>query len=306
MNKFFDSILIFGEVLFDVFPEGNRVLGGAPFNVASHLKGFGLDPVFISRIGNDEAGRKVVRNMEARSLAMSGLQKDDDKMTGEVMVKINNDEPSYDIREGVAYDYIEMPDPELIHPEHSRLLYHGTLAARNQVSASTLYKLAQNRNTSVFCDINLRDPWYTTELVRNILGWCEYLKVNEEELGQVCSLEDIDASAELEQKGEILRKKRDLKCLVVTLGSKGAMLFPEGHEYLFASSPEVQAFQDSVGAGDAFCSVFMLGIAQGWPWELILERAVFFAARICENQGAVPDDNKFYDRAIESWEHENA
>lgn len=306
MNNFFDSILVFGEVLFDVFPDGNRVLGGAPFNVACHLKGFGLDPSFISRIGSDRAGREVLRNMKSRSLSVSGLQTDGHRDTGEVRVKIDNDEPSYEIRQEVAYDYIQMPDSGLINPERGKLLYHGSLAARNKVSSSTLRKLARDKKARVFCDINLRDPWWTEELVRDILGWCEYLKVNEEELGRVCSLEDIDTSAELEQKAGILRKKRDLKCLVVTLGSKGAMLFPEDQEYLFAPSPEVQAFQDSVGAGDAFCSVFLLGIARNWPWKLILGRAVFFAARICENQGAIPDDKKFYDRIMERWEQENA
>ncbi|MFP4396879.1 MAG: carbohydrate kinase family protein, partial [Desulfonatronovibrio sp.] len=203
-------------------------------------------------------------------------------------------------------DYIQTPESGLIKTERRKLLYHGTLAARNKVSWSTLHKLARDKKARVFCDINLRDPWWTEELVRDILGWCEYLKVNEEELGRVCSLEGINTSADLEQKAEILRKKRDLKCLVVTLGSKGAMLFPEDQEYLFAPSPRVQAFKDSVGAGDAFCSVFLLGIARNWPWKLTLNRAVFFAARICENQGAIPDDNKFYDRVIENWEQENA
>lgn len=306
MKNFFDSILIFGEVLFDVFPDGNRVLGGAPFNVACHLKGFGLDPCFISRIGNDSPGEEVLGNMKSRSLSLSGLQIDGHRDTGEVRVKIDNDEPSYEIRQEVAYDYIQMPDSGLINPDRDKLLYHGTLAARNKVSSSTLHKLARDKKARVFCDINLRDPWWTEELVRDILGWCEYLKVNEDELGRVCSLEDIDTSGDLKQMAEILRKKRDLKCLIVTLGSKGAMLFPEGRDHLLAPSPKVQAFQDSVGAGDAFCSVFMLGIARGWPWKLILERAVFFAARICENQGAVPEDKNFYDRVIQSWEQENA
>ncbi len=306
MSNNFDSVLVFGEVLFDVFPDEKRVIGGAPYNVACHLRGFGLDPVFISRIGSDEPGREVLRNVDSRALSASGLQMDDHRITGEVRVSIDNDEPSYDIKNNVAYDHIEPPDWKLITSRHGTLLYHGTLAARNSVSASTLYRLAQHDNTTAFCDINLRDPWWNRELVKDILSWCHYLKVNEDELRRVCSLEHIDTSSDLQTMAEDLNHRRNFKCLIVTLGSKGAMLFPSGAGHLSAPSPEVENFQDSVGAGDAFSSVFLLGIIKAWNWQQILERAVYFAARICENRGAIPDDADFYQRIIQSWERENA
>ena len=306
MSNTFDSITVFGEVLFDVFPDRSRVIGGAPFNVACHLKGFGLDPLFISRIGKDDSGQEVLRKMDSRGMSVSGLQQDNQRMTGQVRVRIDNHEPSYDIKNDVAYDHIEPPDSKLINSRRGKLLYHGTLAARNSVSASTLFRLARNDNTIVFCDINLRDPWWNKGLVRDILAWCDYLKVNEDELRQVCSLEGIDISSDLQAMAGSLREKRNFKCLVVTLGSKGAMLFPSGEKHIFASSPEVKNFQDSVGAGDAFSSVFLLGIIKAWTRQLTLERAVFFAARICENKGAVPDDLDFYQQVIKRWEKENA
>jgi fructokinase len=306
MSNIFDSIMVFGEVLFDVFPDQSRVIGGAPFNVACHLKGFGLDPVFISRIGRDDSGKEVLRKMSSRGMSVSGLQQDDQRMTGQVRVRIDNQEPSYDIRNDVAYDHIELPDSKLINSRSGQLLYHGTLAARNKVSASTLYRLAHNDNTTVFCDINLRDPWWDKGLVREILAWCDYLKVNEDELRKVCSLEGIGISSDLQAMAEILRQKRNFKCLVVTLGSRGAMLFPSGEEHRFASSPEVENFQDSVGAGDAFSSVFLLGIIKAWTWQLILERAVFFAARICAIKGAVPDEGTLYEQVIQQWEDKDA
>ena len=305
-DTYFDLIMIFGEVLFDVFPDQSRFIGGAPFNVACHLKGFGLDPLFISRIGNDDPGREVLEAMNSRSLRVSGIQKDEKRKTGEVRVRIDNDEPSYDIMEDVAYDHIEVPDPEMMESEQGRLLYHGTLAARNEVSASSLYELARHDNTSVFCDINLRDPWWNRELIKDVMGWCKYLKVNEDELRQVCFLEGIDSSAGLEEMAEAFRLKRDLECLIVTLGSRGAMLFPSAEKPMFAASPKLEKFQDSVGAGDAFSSVFLLGIIKGWSWELILERSVLFAGRICENKGAIPDDRNFYQRIIDNWEQKNA
>jgi fructokinase len=301
----FDSIMVFGEVLFDVFPDQSRTLGGAPFNVACHLNGFGLDPLFISRVGNDDPGREVRQNMESRSMSVSGLQADDNRKTGEVLVKIDNDEPSYEIKQGVAYDYIQSHDLERMDPGHSRILYHGTLAARKKVSANTLYDLAHNDNTSVFCDINFRDPWWSRELARDILSWTSYLKVNEDELRQVCSLEGIRETAGLESMAESLQSKRGLECLIVTLGSRGAMLYPANEEGIFAPSPKVRRLQDTVGAGDAFSSVFLLGIIKSWTWQVILERAVFFAARICENKGAIPDDRDFYQAIIKNWEQEN-
>lgn len=305
MSSNFDSIMVFGEVLFDVFPDQSRVMGGAPFNVACHLKGFGLDPVFISRVGRDDSGKEVLRKMDSRGMSFSGLQQDDQRVTGQVRVRIDNHEPSYDIKNDVAYDHIEPPDPELVNSSRCKLLYHGTLAARNKVSASTLYSLARGDNTTVFCDINLRDPWWNKGLIRDVLGWCDYLKVNEDELRQVCSLEGIDISSDLQAMAGSINAKREFKCLVVTLGSKGAMLFPSGQKHIFASSPEVKNFQDSVGAGDAFSSVFLLGITKDWTWQLILERAVFFAARICENKGAVPEESTLYEQAMQRWEDES-
>jgi len=302
----FDLIMVFGEVLFDVFPDQGRFIGGAPFNVACHLKGFGLDPLFISRIGNDDPGREVLGHMDSRGLKISGVQKDDRRKTGEVRVKIDNDEPSYEIMGNVAYDHMETPDEELMDSAKCKLLYHGTLAARNKVSSSTLYDLARDENTSVFCDINLRDPWWSRELIEDILSWCRYIKVNEDELRQVCSLEGISLSAGLEERAENLRRKRDLECLIVTLGSRGAMLFPSDEKHMSFSSPEVKDFQDSVGAGDAFSSVFLMGLTKGWTWAKILERSVFFAARICENKGAIPEDINFYRKTTQNWEHENA
>lgn len=300
--KKFDSVMVFGEVLFDVFPDGKRVIGGAPFNVACHLKAMGLDPVFISRIGKDDPGREVVRVMDARSLSIAGLQRDEDRMTGVVRVSIENDEPSYEIKNNVAYDHIEFPQEELINPEAAKLFYHGTLAARNPVSRENLSRLARMKNNSVFCDINLRDPWWQKDLVSEILSWCSYLKVNEHELDMVCNMEGIQGTNGLRSRAGVLANRYGFECVIVTLGSRGAMLFPRDHDYLFAPSPEVTEFQDSVGAGDAFSSVFLLGITLGWDWKTILKRAVEFAATICTNKGAVPEGLDFYQETLQGWE----
>lgn len=305
MSKDCKTIMVFGEVLFDVFPDGTRVIGGAPFNVACHLKGFSHDPLFVSRIGRDGPGREVKRVMESRSLSIAGLQEDSRRPTGEVRVSIEDDEPSYEIMKDAAYDFIREPMEKQVDPEDPLLLYHGTLAARNSVSADTLYRLARQDNTSVFCDINLRDPWWEEGLVMDILNWCTYLKVNEEELERVCRLERLSRSAGYESMARDLAEKRGLNCLIVTMGVNGAMLFPAGKDHLSAPAPQAENFQDSVGAGDAFSAVFLAGIIRGWTWKKILHRAVDFAARICGNKGAIPEDKHFYKQTRQIWEREN-
>ena len=120
--------VVFGEVLFDTFPDGAAVLGGAPFNVAWHLQGFGLDPLFISRIGDDEPGTRVLDTMRAWGMDIRGLQVDDDHPTGKVQVSLDHGQPSFSILADQAYDFIEL---EAAVGAATRaapaLLYHGSL-----------------------------------------------------------------------------------------------------------------------------------------------------------------------------------
>ena len=126
--------VIFGEVLYDCFPDGSQVLGGAPFNVAWHCQAFGLQPLFISRVGNDSPGEKVVAAMQNWGMNTEGLQIDSDHATGRVNVSFNNNEPSYDIVENSAWDFLNSQAlPEL---NKDSILYHGSLALRNPVAGA--------------------------------------------------------------------------------------------------------------------------------------------------------------------------
>ncbi|MFW5730617.1 MAG: carbohydrate kinase family protein [Desulfonatronovibrionaceae bacterium] len=290
------KIIVFGEVLFDFFPDGRKVIGGAPFNLTCHLRGMGLDPVFVSRIGDDDPGREVVRVMDSWSISAAGLQRDDSRITGLVRVKIEDDEPSYEIKNNVAYDFIENPPAEVVQSQGLKLLYHGTLAARNPVSASTLYQLCSMEKTQVFCDINLRDPWWSKELIMDILGWSAYLKVNLDELHRISAMTGLVRGREWQEMAAALQEKFQFKCLIVTLGTKGAALFPRDGEWLHLPAPRAEDFKDSVGAGDAFSAVVILGITRGWDWKGILKNAVSFAAQICSNQGAVPKNREIYEQ----------
>ncbi|WP_291320807.1 carbohydrate kinase [Desulfonatronospira sp.] len=293
-EKAFHRVLVFGEVLFDIFPDQSRVLGGAPFNVARHLQGLELDPFFVSRVGRDEPGEEVLDQIRSWGMNQHGLQVDKHRPTGMVLVRFHGDEPYYEIKKEVAFDYIEL-DEELSNFQGRTLFYHGTLAARSETSARTLYTLAQNKAQEVFCDINLRDPWWNRELVSEILSWCAYLKVNLEELEEVASIMKIREES-LVSRARMVQKTCGLECLVLTMGGKGAMLFPKDREHLFASAPAAGSFQDAVGAGDSFSAVFLLGLCRGWSWEMILQKAVRVAAQVCSIKGAVPQDRDFYSR----------
>ena len=131
------DLVIFGEVLFDRFPDGSRILGGAPFNVAWHCQAFGLSPLLISRVGNDPLGREVRSAMIAWGMDTSGLQLDSTHATGVVDVDIHDGEPSYNIVEDSAWDFIDNQATPAI--DNQGILYHGSLATRNPVSATSTY-----------------------------------------------------------------------------------------------------------------------------------------------------------------------
>ena len=189
------SIIIFGEVLFDCFPDGSEVLGGAPFNVAWHLRGFGLSPCFISRVGTDAQGERIRASMEDWGLDASFLQTDPDHPTGRVRVMIENGEPSYDIVDGSAYDFIQSGEPGGV--PTTGLLYHGSLALRHPASAAALSALKAAHRGSIFLDANLRSPWWSRELLLPLLDDADHVKLNEDELTLLSSgaVEEAEATA---------------------------------------------------------------------------------------------------------------
>ena len=286
--------VIFGEVLFDCFPDGNSVLGGAPFNVAWHLQAFGLSPLVISSIGNDELGAKVEAAMLDWSMTTDGLQRDTTHPTGSVDIAFVDNEPRYSIVEHRAYDYIDQALLPTL-PENS-LLYHGSLALRNPVSRQALAALAAQRTGTVFLDVNLRDPWWQKSYVLDLADNADWVKLNEDELlqlGETTGTIDARAKAFLESHG--------LNGLVVTLGDKGAVAFTDDERTAQVSPSQTLSVVDTVGAGDAFTSVLITGLVYDWPLDRILQRAQMFASMIVERQGATVRDRDFYQAMINDW-----
>lgn len=289
--------VIFGEVLFDRFPDESEVLGGAPFNVARHLQGFELEPLLISRVGNDLRGEQVRAAMDEWGMDTAGLQSDPHHPTGSVRIAMEGAQHTFDILPQQAYDYIDadlaLP---LLQQTPVSLLYFGSLINRESVSRSTLQQI-RALPVPLFSDVNLRAPWWHPERVAGLLHGVNWVKLNDEEIAALGYPGDLESAA---------RRMRDefaLQLLVVTRGSAGA-LFVTAEEVLHGAPVAVHQLVDTVGAGDAFSSVVLLGMLQHWPLEKTLGRALEFAAQLCAVRGAVLTDNLFYQTCLAKWRSE--
>jgi fructokinase len=287
-------ITVFGEVLFDHFPDGSCVLGGAPFNAAWHLQAFAQAPRFISRIGRDPLGDAIEAAMRAWGMAVSGLQRDSEHPTGSVQVMIDDGEPRYAILSVQAYDFIAAD--ELAMEIHDGLLYHGTLAVRHEVSRQALDVLKARHRGKIFLDVNLRAPWWKKDDVRRLLDDADWVKLNHHELAELQPL-----SGDIKADMRAFQRTHDLEGLVVTYGDQGALAVDAaGNHVNVAPAPALQVL-DTVGAGDAFAAVLLLGLNMGWNIKLTMERAQCFASALVGRRGATVQDIVFYQPFIEAW-----
>jgi len=298
--------VVFGEALFDVFPGGATALGGAPFNVAWNLAGFGLNPLFITRIGEDERGRATLEAMKANGMDTAGVQIDPDKPTGVVNVKMTGGGHTFDILPDQAYDHIDAGKALAALGDGAfSLLYHGTLAARSDASRAALAALRERSDLPVFVDVNLRAPWTGGVSARAAIEGSRWVKLNNDELEQITGVPARNGAqpltrAGLEAAAERLRSEAGLALVVVTRGEDGAMIVtPE--RVINADPAPVDDITDTVGAGDAFSAVAIAGLIFKWPEALILQRAVDFASKVCRIRGATTLDRDLCRRTAEEW-----
>ena len=286
---------IFGEVLFDHFPDGQRVLGGAPFNVAWHLEAFGASPFMVSSVGVDAEAVAVKKRMSDWEMDTSGISADPALPTGRVDVKFVQNEPSYDIVHPCAWDCIGVPARL---PRFS-LLYHGSLALRSSKSSSScgvLREKAAADKAIVFVDVNLRAPWWNRSGVVHSVEGADWVKLNGDEL-DVLSPE----TGGHEERAVALLETFNLNGILLTLGSQGAVLLTREGNRLEARPDAGIKVTDTVGAGDAMASVVILGILHGWDLKLSLERAQAFASAIVGYRGATVAESSFYRKFMRAW-----
>jgi fructokinase len=286
--------LIFGEILFDRFPDGSEVLGGAPFNVAWNLRGLGFDPLLISAVGEDQLGRRVLAAMDSWGMNRSGVQISTTHETGTVNVTLEGGEPSFEIADDRAWDRVL--DTGLPFPQEIGLVYHGSLALRRQETRNALEALLPRVDAPILVDVNLRPPWWDREQVLSSLTNARMVKMNETELQTLVPLEQtLEACAQ-----ELLQRYRpDLLC--VTRGAAGAMAYTPTGELSVAPPENEISVVDTVGAGDAFAAVIIAGHLSGWPLGTTLSRAQDLASKVVGLRGAVSEDTDFYHRFRTEW-----
>lgn len=287
--------LIFGEVLFDRFPDGQAVLGGAPFNVAWNLQAFQAVPLFISKVGADALGTQVRDAMRQWGLDESGLQTDAHHPTGVVDVTLEHGEPHYHIVPDSAWDFIQCDN--LAERLECGLLYHGSLALRQPISHKAWHHLTLECGAPRFVDLNLRMPWWQLKNLWPMLDGTRWLKLNADELAALAPhTQNMDRRIQY-----LYAAIPGLAWLIVTQGEAGAFAVSAQGERCEVKPVRAAQVMDTVGAGDAFSSVLILGLLHGWSMALSLPRAQEFAAAVVGLRGATTTERGFYQPFINEW-----
>jgi fructokinase len=274
-----------GELLWDVLPSGKQ-FGGAPCNFAFHAMQAGCDSYVISAIGRDKLGSELKKNINDLDLSDRYVQ-ENEFPTSTVTVRLDEKgHPDYTIHENVAWDHIRFnKDMERIAKELDAVCF-GSLAQRNPESENSIKTFITSTKPDclrVF-DINLRQNYYSKEIIIDSLNLSDVLKLNEDELPVVAGYLGFNGSTE-SQLYKIL-SHFDLKYIVYTMGSLGSIIKSQ-EESSYAEVPKVKV-ADTVGAGDAFTAIFITGILKGFPLSITHKKATEVAAYVCTQKGATP------------------
>lgn len=281
------KIACYGEVLWDIFPGGQRRIGGAPFNVAYHLSRMGVEAYMISSVGNDDLGNELLEKIRSWDMSVSGIQVNNQYPTSTVIASIDeNNDAKYDIVQHVAWDYIETRPADLNLLTKTDALVFGTLAARTEKSKNTLFELTEASNYNVF-DINLRPPYYDIHLIKDLLHMTHLAKFNKAELRMMLDFMGKDYITEKDSI-KYLQDAFGLNEIIISKGSKGALYAHGDNFYLYPTvSVEVK---DTVGSGDSFLAGFLSKrLETGTTAHQIMHQAVALGAFITAQEGACPE-----------------
>jgi fructokinase len=278
------NVICFGEVLFDVFPTHKKI-GGAPLNVALRLASLGVDAQIISRIGKDEIGRELLRFVAENGVSTATIQIDSTLKTGEVIVKLDEKgSASYTINYPVAWDEIQLtPEIENAVIKADALVF-GSLVCRNSVSFQTLLALLKVAKYKIF-DVNLRAPFYTKEVLMELMQQSDFIKFNDDELYEISEFMDSPYHS-LEQNMLFIAEKTNTKSICVTKGNHGAALYYYGKMY-YNSGYKINVV-DTVGAGDSFLAGLLSKLLNQEEPQKAIDFACALGALVASNEGANP------------------
>lgn len=282
--------LIFGTILFDVYPD-EVLIGGCSTNVASHCALLGAETTHLSRIGNDDLGQLALRHFASVGVDTNYVTTDTEHATGRVDVTVNEvGQPEYVLAADTAYDFINLDQEQIdaIVAARYDFIYFGTVDQRGRVSAATLRRLLDAGNfKQVFCDINLRENCYTRESVDYSLRKATILKINEDELHDLPAILGLTTTDNESARVRALIDAYDIDLVVLTKGAHGATAYPVSGDPLHRTGQPV-VVQDAVGAGDAFSAAFILTYIATGDLTKALEAGNYLGGFAASKKGAVP------------------
>lgn len=286
MSKSTPIVVGIGEVLWDVFP-GGRQLGGAPANFAYHAHAQGADSFVVSAVGDDELGKEIIEKLQHLGLDTRFLQTIRKRPTSTVTVEVDESgKPKYIIHENVAWDAMTWDESLTELALAADAVCLGTLAQRSFIARSTILAFVQHTQPECLriFDLNLRQQFYSRDLIDMTLQVCNVLKLNDEEWPIIAKMLEIDPS--VPEGIADLMKRYELRLVALTQGGEGSLLVtPEG---IHSQPGEPVKVADTVGAGDAFTASLVIGLLRGEPLPKVHARAARIAAYVCTQPGATP------------------
>ena len=278
------KIACFGEVLFDVFPT-NRKIGGAPLNVGLRMASLGIDTQIISRIGQDEIGNELLDFVSQNGVSTDSFQIDPNFATGEVLVQLDaKGSASYTINYPVAWDKIEAtPEAQKVVTNADALVF-GSLVCRDNTSYQSLLTLLNSAKYKIF-DVNLRAPFYTKELLSELMNKADFIKFNDDELYEISAFLGSPFHS-LEQNMQFIAEQTNTQHICVTKGSHGAVLMY--NDQMFYNSGYKITVADTVGAGDSFLAGLLTQLLTGIDPQKAINFACALGALVAQEEGANP------------------
>jgi fructokinase len=285
MNSFGPVVVSLGEVLWDRFPDGDR-LGGAPANFAFHAAQFGARAKLVSRVGLDSDGDRLLLALGEHGVDKKFLQKDAQHKTGLVRVKVTDGRPVYDIVRPAAWDFLNWTGEVAALAKAAAAVVFGTLAQRNEKSRITIQRFVRAVPLGAFClfDLKLRENFYNRGIVEFGLDNATLLKVNVEELGILAEMFHWGGAHE-EQVVQLLLKNHALTGIVVTHGENACHLYYDG-EMVRSAAPAIEV-RDKVGAGDALAAALVMGLLRKEPLQVVADRATEISAYVASQPGGM-------------------
>ena len=286
-----NPIIGFGELLWDLLP-GGKMPGGAPFNFAFHCHQLGWPSFMVSKLGKDDLGAELSGKVVELGLSTDFIQRDENHKTGTVQVTLNaSGHPEYEIVRNVAWDHLEwQPSMEMLAKSCAAVCF-GTLGQRSEVTRKTLEKFLSrcSKNVIKVFDINLRQDFYTRQIIDESLRQADWLKLNHEELEILNDLLGLRAD-DVGESVEVLRRRYKLDLVAVTMGENGCLIH-SGNERIYHRGLRVDV-ADTVGAGDAFTAGMLVNFLKGKSVADSSFRANILASKVASKVGGVPSLNE--------------